>query len=103
MNALPNGVYAATLTPFDADLEVDHEALVRHVRRPLEHGCDGVVFMGTTGEANLLSTTERMAALDALVEAALTPGRLMVGTGCCAYADTVPLTRHALACGVGGV
>ena len=103
MNVLPDGIYAATLTPFDADLLVDHGALVRHVRQLLEYGCDGVVCMGTTGEANSLSTTERMAALDALVEAGVPPGRLMVGTGCCAYPDTLTLTRHAVASGVGGV
>jgi 4-hydroxy-tetrahydrodipicolinate synthase len=100
---LPNGVFAAALTPLRADLSIDHDAFADHCRWLLTHGCDGIAPMGTTGEANSFSVAERIEALDRLIAAGLPAHRLLAGTGCCALADTVALTRHALAHGVGGV
>lgn len=85
------------------DLTIDHERLIAHCQWLLGNGCDGIAFMGTTGEANSLSVAERMIALDAVIEAGIAPEQLMVGTGCCALPDTLALTRHALAQGVGGM
>jgi 4-hydroxy-tetrahydrodipicolinate synthase len=58
---------------------------------------------GTNSEANSLSVDERIELLDQLLEAGLDPKRMMPGTGCCAFPDTVRLTSHAVAAGVGGV
>lgn len=97
------GVFSAALTPLDADLDVDVGALVRHARWLLDHGCDGLAVLGTTGEANSLTVEERLAILDALGQSGI-PGRaLLPGTGCCAIPDTVRLTRRALAIGAAGV
>ncbi len=101
--ALPDGVYAASLTPQRENLSVDHAALVEHARWLLDNGCDGIVLLGTTGEANSFDVVERMDLLDAVLEAGLPAHRLLVGTGCCAVPDTVTLTRHAASHGVGGV
>ncbi len=100
MMRLSGGVYAASLTPMHADLSVAHSALVRHCRWLLNNGCDGIVLLGTTGEANSLCTAERMALLDAVLAAGLPASRIMVGTGCCSVPETITLTRHALAGGV---
>ncbi len=100
---LPNGVFAAALTPLRDDLSIDHDAFADHCRWLLANGCDGVAPMGTTGEANSFSVVERIEALDRLIAAGLPPHRLLVGTGCCAIPDTVALTRHAVTHGVGGV
>jgi 4-hydroxy-tetrahydrodipicolinate synthase len=100
---LPNGVFAAALTPLRDDLSVDHEAFAEHCRWLLANGCNGVAPMGTTGEANSFSVAERIEALDRLIDADIPPSRLLVGTGCCAIPDTVALTRHAVALGTGGV
>lgn len=103
VHRLPDGVYAASLTPQHDDRSVNHERLVAHGRWLLGNGCDGIVLFGTTGEANSFTVAERMAALDAVVDAGLPAHRLLVGTGCCAIPDTVALTRHAVSSGVGGV
>lgn len=100
--ARPRGVLAAALSPLDEDLSPDHEATIRHYRWLLAQGCDGLVCLGTTGEANSFSLDERLALLDALGETEL-PAKLIVGTGCCAVPDTVRLTRRALAVGAAGV
>ncbi len=99
---VPNGVYAAALTPLHADLSIDHETLAAHVRRLLTHGCDGVAVLGTTGEASSFSVEERLEIVDRLAGAGLPMHRLLVGTGACALPDAVRLTRHAVARGAAG-
>jgi len=98
----PTGVFAAALTPLGDDLAPDHTALIAHYRWLLRQGCDGIVCLGTTGEANSFSLDERLALLDALAETELPP-RLVVGTGCCAIPDSVRLTRKAIEIGAAGV
>ena len=44
-------------------------------------GCDGVALLGTTGEANSFSASERKALLEATVAAGIAPERLLPGTG----------------------
>jgi 4-hydroxy-tetrahydrodipicolinate synthase len=97
------GVLAASLTPMKENLDVDHDQLIAHCRWLLANGCNGVALMGTTGEANSLGVAERLDLLDAVVEAGISPARLLVGTGCCALPDTLALTRHALDHGVAGM
>lgn len=98
-----SGVFAAALTPLTADLSPDVARLAGHCRWLLDHGCDGLAVLGTTGEANSFSVDERLAILEGLAEAGI-PGRaLMPGTGCCAVPDTVRLTRRAVELGAAGV
>jgi 4-hydroxy-tetrahydrodipicolinate synthase len=102
-STLPDGVFAAALTPLRRDLSIDHAAFAAHCRWLLDNGCDGVAPMGTTGEANSFSVSERLEAIDRLTAAGIPPERLMIGTGCSAIPDTVVLTRHAIAHGAAGV
>ena len=97
------GVFAPVLTPVDADLAPDPGRFVQHCRWLLDSGCHGLAPFGTTSEGNSFAAGERTRLLDALIEAGVDPGRLMPGTGACALADAVELTRHALAHGCGGV
>ncbi len=93
-------VLTASLTPLDQDLNIDGKHLARHVQWLLRRGASGVVIMGTTGEANSFSTSERMTALETVLSSGVDPEKLIVGTGCCALTDTVDLTRNALRAGV---
>jgi 4-hydroxy-tetrahydrodipicolinate synthase len=95
-----HGVWCPVMTPVDEDLNPDPARFVAHSRRLLDQGCHGLGIFGTTGEANSFSVDERVALLDAAVEAGLPVDRLMAGTGCCALTDTVRLTRHALDHGI---
>ena len=97
---IPDGVYAASLTPLDSSLAIDHGAYARHARWLLRNGCDGLALMGTTGEATSFSVGERQEALEQLLASGVPSDRIMVGTGCAATTDTIALTRHALQCGV---
>src|SRR5919202_3768512 len=96
------GVLSPVLTPFDRELRPDSERYIRHCRWLLEQGV-GLAVFGTTSEANSMSVAEKIALLDTLVAAGLPPTRMMPGTGCCAFTDTVELTRHAVQLGCAGV
>lgn len=98
----PTRLYVPAITPFKADMSVDTERFVAHSRLLLADGADGLACFGTTSEANSMSVAERMKALDALIDAGISPSRLIPGTGCAALPDTIALTRHALEHGVLG-
>jgi 4-hydroxy-tetrahydrodipicolinate synthase len=95
----PRGVFAAALTPLKDDLSPDLDALVRHYKWLLANGCDGLAPLGTTGEANSFSVDERLSVIDALARSGIPMEKVIVGTGCCAFPDTVRLTKHVLAAG----
>jgi 4-hydroxy-tetrahydrodipicolinate synthase len=93
-------VLTAMVTPFDAHGRVDEEAAVRLMHHLTEHGSDGLVIAGSTGEAATLSDDE-WAALIALAVGEL-KGRATVvaGTGSNSTRHAVELTERATALGV---
>ncbi len=94
-----SGIYAAVSTPFDAADEVVLDRYVAHCNWLLRNGCDGLGILGSTGEANSLTMSERKRLIDAVVNGGIDPARLMPGTGCCALADTIELTKHSVGAG----
>ena len=96
------GIWTALLTPLDASLAIDHDALAAHVRSLLDAGCGGVTLFGTTGEGPSFSVAERMGALEALIARGIPAERLIVSTSCTAIPETIALTQHATALGVHG-
>ncbi|MEQ9349911.1 MAG: dihydrodipicolinate synthase family protein, partial [Alphaproteobacteria bacterium] len=102
MESGPSGVFAASLTPMTADLEIDHKRLMAHGHWLLANGCDGLAPLGTTGEANSLSVDERMAVLDAYGQSDIPGDCLIPGVGSCAIPDAVRLIRRCLEMGAAG-
>lgn len=98
----PRGVYSPVVTPFTAKLEPDPKRYVRHCRWLAGQGV-GIAAFGTNSEANSMSVDEKKKLLDALVEAGLPKDRIMAGTGCPAFTDSVELTRHAVSLGCNDV
>lgn len=94
------GIWAACVTAVDSDGAVDHARTIAHLRLLLDGGCHGVALFGTTGEAPSFAVAERQRTLDAVLEAGIPAGRLLLGVGTCALADTLALARHALDRGV---
>lgn len=89
-----SGVIAAVPTPFDDHGDIDDAAFIEHARWCLNNGCDFLNVLGTTGEANTLSATQR-SALMMTAARELDGSRLMVGTGTPDLETTVALTRRA--------
>jgi 4-hydroxy-tetrahydrodipicolinate synthase len=96
------GVFAATLTPFDADGVPDLPRMLGHAAWLRRAGCDGVAPLGTTGEGNSIATADRLRIIDAFA-GAYSASELLIGTGACAVGDAIQLTRHAVAAGAPNV
>jgi 4-hydroxy-tetrahydrodipicolinate synthase len=97
-----SGVIAAIATPVDEAGAPDLKRAVNLARYLLDHGCDGLNVLGTTGEATSFSVDERKGVMDAYKANGLPMHRLMVGTGAASITDAVALTRHAANLGFGG-
>jgi 4-hydroxy-tetrahydrodipicolinate synthase len=61
-------ILTAIVTPFDADGEIDEHAAVRLMHHLVEHGADGLVMCGTTGEASTLSDEEHLRMVELAVQ-----------------------------------
>jgi 4-hydroxy-tetrahydrodipicolinate synthase len=96
------GILSPVVTPFHADLTVDHLRLAAQCKWLIGQDC-GLAVFGTNSEGNSLSVSEKQETLDELITAGLPPERMMPGTGHCSIPDTVTLSRHALGLGCGGV
>lgn len=98
-----SGVNSAVATPVNADLSPDLGLMAEHCQWLLANGCDGLAILGTTGEANSFSVSERQAIVEGVLKAGIAPERLLPGTGVSAGPETVALTKHALANGISRV
>lgn len=97
-----SGVLTPVITPFNDDLSPDPGRLISQCNWMLDQNV-GLAVFGTNSEANSLSVEQKIMLMDRLVDAGIDPKRMMPGTGCCALADTVRMTEHAVKLGVGGV
>lgn len=88
-------ILTAMVTPFDADLQVDHRRLADLARFLVEHGSDGLVVAGTTGESPTLTDDEKIAMTATVLEAVGDRCRVVMGSGSNDTAHSVNLTRRA--------
>ena len=88
-------VLTATVTPFRDDGSVDLDRYRELCSYLVDNGSDGVVVNGTTGEAATLSEEERLALIEAAVEAVGDRATVVAGTGTNATAQSIRLTQQA--------
>src|SRR3954447_4906706 len=88
-------ILTAMVTPLDADLEVNEAAARRLARHLVEHGSDGVVVAGTTGESATLDHPEKLGLLEAVLDEVGGEATVIAGTGSNDTAHSVQLTREA--------
>jgi 4-hydroxy-tetrahydrodipicolinate synthase len=96
-------VLTATVTPFDADGNVDYDRYRELCTFLVDSGSDGVVVNGTTGEASTLSEEERVGLIRAALEAIGDRATVIAGTGTNSTAHSVDLTEQAHEAGAHGV
>jgi 4-hydroxy-tetrahydrodipicolinate synthase len=95
-------VLTAIVTPFKDDGSIDFDAFRDLAHHLLEHGSDGFVVAGTTGESPTLSDDERLELFRVAVDAVGGRGTIVGGTGTYSTAHSVHLTREAHDIGVDG-
>ena len=96
-------VLTATVTPFDADGNVDYDRYRELCAFLVDHGSDGVVVNGTTGEAATLSEEERLGLIHAALEAIGDRATVVAGTGTNSTSQSIRLTQQAHEAGAHGV
>ncbi|GAC1479627.1 MAG: 4-hydroxy-tetrahydrodipicolinate synthase [Acidimicrobiales bacterium] len=94
-------VVTAMVTPFDADGALDVDGCVRLARWLADHGSDGLVLAGTTGESPVLTDDEKATLWRAVSEAVTVP--VIAGSTTNDTAHSVELTTRAAACGVAAI
>jgi 4-hydroxy-tetrahydrodipicolinate synthase len=93
-------ILTAMVTPFDADARVDEDAAVALMHHLVEHGSDGLVICGTTGEASTLDDEEHLAFIRLAVEEMQGTGTTIVaGVGSNDTRHAIHLTERASAIG----
>ncbi|MGB9660534.1 MAG: 4-hydroxy-tetrahydrodipicolinate synthase [Moorellaceae bacterium] len=96
-------ILTAMVTPFTDTGELDLEGAKKLAAYLVEHGSDGLVVAGTTGESPTLSQEEKIALFAAVKEAVGDKAAVIAGTGGNSTSASVKLTREAEKLGVDGV
>ncbi len=89
---MPDGIYTALVTPFKNE-QIDRRAWARLVTRQVSAGVAGLVPVGCTGEAAVLSREEREWLVRSCVDIAADRCAVVAGAGTNATAATVTATQ----------
>lgn len=89
------------VTPFDDDDRMDLDGALGLAKHLADNGTEAVVLAGTTGEAPVLSDTERLELFRVLAESLTIP--VIAGSTTNDTAHSVELTRAAEAAGCAGI
>ncbi len=96
-------VLTAMATAFHADGSVDLDGTARIAAHLVDHGHDGVVVSGTTGESPTTTTEEDGAILAAVRDAVGDRATIVAGVGTNATAHSVELAEQAAKIGADGL
>ena len=85
-----NGIYAAGLSVLDENLALDVKKTIKHAENLIDNGCHGVAIFGSTGQAQLLSVSEKIGLLNELSKNKYKDNYL-IGTGLNSLNETINL------------
>jgi 4-hydroxy-tetrahydrodipicolinate synthase len=93
----------AIVTPFHEDGSIDVDAFRALARHLVDHGSDGIVVAGTTGESPTLTDDEKLTLFEAAVDELGGRATVVAGVGTYDTAHSVHLTERAHELGVDGL
>jgi len=93
-------ILTAMVTPFDAQGRVDEDGAVAVMHHLADHGSDGLVVCGTTGEAATLGDEEHLGLIELAVREMGERLTIVAGTGSNDTRHAVHLTERATELGV---
>jgi 1-pyrroline-4-hydroxy-2-carboxylate deaminase len=97
------GVFPAITTPFKADLSVDYETFAAQARWLVECGCNGIVALGSLGEAPALTRDEKLELLKRARQSLERKAPVIAGISAFSTAEAVWLAKEAHRAGVDGL
>jgi 4-hydroxy-tetrahydrodipicolinate synthase len=86
------GIYAASMSIFNQDLSLNVEKTISHAEKIIDQGCHGVAIFGSTGQAQLISVSEKISLLNKLSESQ-NKDKFLIGTGLNSLNETINLMK----------
>jgi 4-hydroxy-tetrahydrodipicolinate synthase len=96
-------ILTAMVTPFDAQERVDEEATVNLMHHLADHGSDGLVVCGTTGEATTLTDDEHVGMIELAVREMGDSLSIVAGAGSNDTRHAVHLTERCTEAGADAI
>ena len=88
------GIYAASMSVFNSNLSLNIEKTVSHAEQIIDQGCHGVAIFGSTGQAQLISISEKVSLLNQLTKSQY-KDKYLIGTGLNSLSETINLMSIA--------
>ena len=92
------GIFAASMSLLDKNLALDSKKTIVHAESLIDQGCHGVVIFGSTGQAQLISVSEKIDLLKKLSESKY-KNKFIIGTGLNALGETINLMKISISLG----
>ena len=89
------GIYAASLTVFNQDLSLNVKKTISHADFLIDNGCHGVVLLGSTGQSQLISISEKIKLISSIPQSK-NFDKFIIGTGSNSLGDTINLMKISL-------
>ena len=86
------GIYAASMSILNKDLSLNIDRTILHAENLINQGCHGVVIFGSTGQAQLISVSEKINLLNQL-SAAKYKNNYLIGTGFNSLGETINMMK----------
>ena len=88
------GIYAAGMSIFNEDLSLNVSQTINHAEKIINQGCHGVAIFGSTGQAQLISISEKISLLSQLSKSEH-KDKYIIGTGLNSLSETINLMKVA--------
>ena len=92
--SLIKGIYAASMSVLNDNLTLNIAKTIKHAENLIEEGCHGVAIFGSTGQAQLISVSEKIELLNDLSKSKYKE-KFLVGTGFNSLGETINLMEVA--------
>ena len=89
-----NGIYAASMSVINDDLTLDVKKTIQHAETIIDQGCHGAAIFGSTGQAQLISISEKIDLFNHLSESKYKE-KYIIGTGLNSLSETINLMSVA--------
>jgi len=91
MNLL-KGIFAASISILNDDLSLNNSKTIDHCEKLIENGCHGIVVFGSTGQAQLISVSEKIKFLNELSKSKYKE-KFIIGTGLNSLSESINLMK----------
>jgi len=82
------GIYAASMSILDENLSLNIDKTIKHAENLILQGCHGVAIFGSTGQAQLISVSEKINLLNKLSQSKY-KNNFLIGTGFNSLIETI--------------